>query len=159
MCPILLSLARWGLHECTQATTPTLPLRRSWLLPACPRLLLRSRPVSVCVPAARPRLRDARSDGKQAPRWRRRRQARRRSRACWSRQSPMQRVHACMHTPPARDLMAAVSGLRVYSFVAPGRAFNPNSLPRFLPFDWPRSRPRQRQMAWRDHSRAGVGHS
>lgn len=113
-----LSLARWALHECTQATTPTLPLHRSWLLPACPRLLLRSRPVSVCVPAARPRLRDARSDGKQAPRWRRRRQARRRSRACWSRQSP-NAACPCMHTPRARYLMAAVSGPRVYSSSLP----------------------------------------
>jgi hypothetical protein len=65
-----------------------------------------------------------------------------------------------MHAHPAREVFNGGRQRAESLFVvAPGRAFNPNSLPRFLPFDWPRSRPRQRQMAWRDHSRAGVGHS
>jgi hypothetical protein len=73
------------------------------------------RAVLVLARKARPRFPAL---GKQAPRWRRRRQARRRSRACWSRQSPIAAC-PCMHTPRARYLMAAVSGPRVYSSSLP----------------------------------------
>lgn len=74
--------------------------------------------------------------------------------------SPVAKCSVSMHAHPAREVFNGGRQRAESLFVvAPGRAFNPNSLPRFLPFDWPRSRPRQRQMAWRDHSRAGVGHS